>query len=86
MFEMTDLFVKTNKIARAAHNIARHEWIGAGKTFQEIDNPGSFYKTDGIVEEGFDPRKSPIERHLMYDIENNFIAWYRLMTHVKQKD
>ena len=36
MFEKTDLFVKTSKNPRAAHNIARQTWIGHGRNFAEI--------------------------------------------------
>ena len=84
MFEKTDLFVKTSKIPRAAHNIARQAWIGHGRNFAEIAALGSVYRGRGIIDstDKLEPLESAVVEHLLYDLKMGFIKWYRLMEDV----
>jgi len=78
-YKLTDLFIKTSTVPTAPHNRFRQEWIGPGKTYEEISKPGSFYRVHGIAE-AHDPSDDLfLDKHLNYDLDKKYLRWYRLM-------
>lgn len=85
MFKDDDIFIMTEKEVRknvAPHNLLRWLWIGAGKTYKEINQIGSVYRTHGIVRQNYDPVNGSIYQDLKYDIKNGWIKWYRKGSHL----
>ena len=78
-YKLTDLFIKTDKVPTAPHNRFRQEWIGSGKTYEEISKSGSFYRVHGIAEEHDAFNNSFPDKHLNYDLDKKYLRWYRLM-------
>jgi|ETN01SMinimDraft_1059929.scaffolds.fasta_scaffold70488_2 hypothetical protein len=72
-----DLFIATEKLPNAEHNRFRQEWIGTGKKYKEISQPGSFYRVHGIKEEHDPHGKNFPDKHLDYDIEKGYLLHYR---------
>ena len=76
-FKSNTVLKKTNKILSprmAIHNRARIEWIGYGKTFEEINSPNSPYRNN-IKRKSYIGNKSSIIKDLEYDLH---MGWIKL--------
>lgn len=74
---MSDTFLRTTKILSprmASHNRARVEWIGDGKTFEEINSPDSPYRNN-VKRKTYIGNKSSIIEDLEYDLH---MGWIKL--------
>ena len=78
-YHLTDLFIATSKIPTAQHNRFRQEWIGSGKTYDEISKPESFYRVHGISNAPDSNNNDFSDTHLNYDLDHKYLRWYRLM-------
>ena len=77
MFKEKGYFIRTNKsFSRnvAPHNIARINWIGKGKTFQQINKPNSIYRKN-IVRPNYNGNNSSILQDLNYDLAKGWIKY-----------
>jgi hypothetical protein len=75
IFNNSDIFARTNKeiFGRVAqHNKNRWEWIGAGKTFKEINESNSTYRKH-IPRKTYKKHKSPITQDILYDLNSGYI-------------
>ena len=75
VFSDGDIFVRTDKkiFGRVAeHNKNRWEWIGKGKTFQELNKENSFYSKN-ITRQTYISDKSPITQDILYDLNSGYI-------------
>ena len=76
-FNSNTVLRKTNKNLSprmAIHNRARVEWIGDGKTFEEINSPNSPYRNN-IKRKTYIGNKSSIIKDLEYDLH---MGWIKL--------
>jgi len=74
-FKSNTVLKKTNKILSprmAIHNRARIEWIGYGKTFEEINSPNSPYRNN-IKRKTYIGNNSSIIQDLEYDLRMGWI-------------
>ena len=58
----------------APHNRSRTEWIGSGKTFEQINRPNSIYRNN-IRRNTYHGNASSILQDLNYDIEHGWIKY-----------
>ncbi len=73
--EMSKKYIRGSKILHdniASHNWARVEWIGAGRTFNNINAPDSIYRKN-IKRISYAGNQSSITQDIKYDLAKGWI-------------